>query len=332
MPPRPRFRWMALLIAGLLVLAGCVGGPAGSGPVAGGGKPSASSAGVLGDLRTFDPCSVADPAALARFGQVTDAGTVSLDYCLHRVQLADGSVVQVAVGELAESTPDQPGGGAPVVARGQFRVRQEPPLPGHCARDVLFDDGIAMRVSADLLSGDPGAGLCAVAETGADAAVGAMQQHRAGHRAYPPDSLAVVDPYTVLDSAVVHEVPGLEQTQPRSTPARHQCQWGEQNAESPRVRLVHTAGDPPRVLHGAAVEEEIAGRRTVVSIVGGDPSVPLCSAETGHIPFGDPAGRQVEVAMLVVAVPGADGIEACEYARGLAQSAWPRLPSSGGSG
>ena len=95
-------------------------------------------------------------------------------------------------------------------------------------------------------------------------------------------------------------------------------------AGSSRVQLVHTAGEPPRVMHGAAVEEQIAGRRTVLSIVGGDPRTPLCSAETAHIPFaGD---GQVEVAMLVVAVPGETGVDACEYARGLAGHAWPKLP------
>ena len=299
----------------LVLLAGCVGHPAGSGPQ---GAESGSVAAMLGDPRTVDPCTLTDPAAL----KATHAGTVSLDYCLLHVQLDNGSLAQLAVGELTAAEPEP---ADPVVQRGALRLVQEAPLPGHCTRSIRFDDGTAMQVSADLLTGDPASGLCAVAEAGADAAIAAMQQHRVGHRQYPPDSLALTDPCSVLDSSVVHQIPGLEQAQPQAAPARHQCQWGEQAAEAPRVQLAHTAGDPPAVLHGAAVEEEIAGRRTVVSVVGGDPSVPLCSAETGHLPFGDPG--QVEVAMLVVAVPGQTGIEACEYARGLAREAWPRLPA-----
>ena len=64
----------------------------------------------------------------------------------------------------------------------------------------------------------------------------------------------------------------------------------------------------------------------MTSVVGGDPSTPLCSAETGHVPFGPPGTDQVEVAMLVVAYPDGDGLDACEFARGLAERAWPALP------
>ncbi|GAA2778583.1 hypothetical protein GCM10010470_09960 [Saccharopolyspora taberi] len=306
----------------LVLAAGCVGQPPAPGPQ---GPAPGSVAAMLGDPRTVDPCTLTDPAAL----KATPAATVSLDYCLLHVQLDDGSLAQLAVGELVPAAPGPADAATededPVVPRGSLRLVQEAPLPGHCTRRIRFDDGTAMQVSADLLTGDPAAGLCAVAEAGADTAIAAMEQHRVGHRQYPPNSLALTDPCAVLDSAVVHQIPGLEQAQPQSAPAGHQCQWGEQDAQAPRVSFTHTAGKPPAVLHGAAVEEEIAGRRTVVSVVGGDPSVPLCSAETGHIPFGGPG--EVEVAMLVVAFPGATGIEACEFARGLAREAWPRLPA-----
>lgn len=318
---------MPLLLLLVLLVAGCT--PETPPPSQSGSQQSdaGTARAELGDLRTVDPCTLADQAALQKLGQTENAGTVSLDYCLLHVTPNDGSLVQLAIGELADADPNQQG--SPVVQRGSLRIVQDPPLPGHCTRQVLFADNIAIQVSADLLVGDPAAGLCAIAQAGADAAVDALEQHRVGHRAFPANSLALVDPCTLLDSAAVQQIPGLEEAQPQPSPAGHQCMWGAQEADSPRVQFLHTAGDPPKVLHGAAVEESIAGRRTVLSVVGGDPRVPLCSAETGHLPFGDPAAGQVEVVMLVVAVPGMTGTDACEYARGLAGQAWPHLPTSG---
>lgn len=305
----------------LLLVAGCTPGGPPQAPAAPGQDESGTARAALGDLRTVDPCTLTDPAALREFGPADNAGTVSLDYCLLHVTLPNGSLVQLAVGELGPAPDPQ---GDPVVPRGSLRIVQNAPLPGHCTRQILFTDGLALRVSADLLTGDPGSGLCGVAEAGAGAATAAVEQHRVGHRDFPANSLALVDPCDVLDSAVVQQIPGLEEALGQPSPAGHQCSWGEQIADSPRVQLTHTAGDPPEVLHGAAVEEDIAGRRTVISVVGGDPQIPLCSAETGHLPFG--AAGQVEVAQLVVAVPGMTGIDACEFARGLAGQAWPHLP------
>lgn len=220
---------------------------------------------------------------------------------------------------------DQPGADRvdPVIRRGPLRIAQGTPLPGHCSRRILFGDGVSMQVNADLLAGGPGAGLCGIAQAGAEEAVDAIAEHKIAHRTFPPESLALTDPCKVLDSGIVQQIPGLEQARPQPAPAAHQCQWGRQDADSPRVQLVHTAGEPPRVSHGTSVEEQISGRRTVVNVVGGDPRVPLCSAETGDTPFGR---GETEVAQLVVALPGESGVEACEFARGLAEQAWPHLP------
>ncbi|GAA4886428.1 hypothetical protein [Saccharopolyspora cebuensis] len=320
MPKRVRLLRLPLVLVWLLAVVGCT--PPGEKAVA---EP-AGAAEMLGDLRTVDPCTLTDPAALAHVGAARPAATVSLDYCLLHVELPDGSLAQLSVGELERVPPGPPSG--PVRQLGTLRVRHDAPIPGHCARPLLFGDGIAMNVSADLLSGDPGAGLCGVAQAGAEIAAEVVQRGEVGHHRFPADSLALIDPCAVLDTAVVAQMPGLADAEPVSAPARHQCRWGELAADAPRIQYSHTAGAPPTVLHGAAVEEMIAGRRTVLSVVGGDPSVPLCSAETAHRPFGDPASGQVEVAMLVVAVPGETGIDACEYARGLAAATWPRLPAA----
>ncbi|GAA4619737.1 DUF3558 family protein [Saccharopolyspora hordei] len=323
MTPRSRHRGLPLLVLWVLLVTGCAPGGPPQAPAAPDRGAAATAQAFLGDLRTVDPCTLTDPAALREFGDTEPAATVSLDYCLLHVTPPDGTLVQLAVGELVAADPGRRDD--PVVPRGPLRIVQNAPLPGHCTRQVAFADGLALQVSADLLVGEPGGGLCGIAEAGAEAAVAALEQHRVGHRQFPEGSLALLDPCQVLDSAAVRQVPGLEEAQGRPSPAGHQCSWGERAADAPRVQLTHTAGDPPQVLHGAAVEEEIAGRRTVVSVVGGDPRVPLCSAETGHRPFG--ADGQVEVAQLVVAVPGMTGVDACEFARGLAEQAWPHLPT-----
>ncbi|MEB3368313.1 DUF3558 domain-containing protein [Saccharopolyspora mangrovi] len=320
MSPR-RHQGMLLLLLCWALLAGCT---AQTSAPNGESRPVDTSArAMLGDLRTLDPCTLTDPAALQRYGAVADAGTVSLDYCLLHLKPDDRTLVQLAVGELAGPEDAEPGD--PVVQHGALRIAQSAPAPGHCTRRVQFGDGTSLQVSADLLNGEPTVGLCGIADAGARTAADAVQQGRAGHRDHPPNSLALLDPCTVLDTSAVNQVPGLEEARPRAGTAGHQCSWGERSAEFPRVQLQHTAGEPPRILHGAAVEEQVDGRRTVLSVVGGDPQVPLCSAETAHIPFGAVPG-QVEVAQLVVAMPGLTGTDACDYARGLARLAWPSLP------
>lgn len=276
----------------------------------------------------MDPCSLTGSRKLSRWGEVSGAPTVSLDYCLQHLRMADGSLVQVATGQLGPADPGS--GDDPVVPKGRWRVVRDAPVPGHCARRILLTDRVSLTVSVDLLDGEPGGGLCGVAETGAEQAIARLDQGGVRHRAFAEDSLALVDPCDVLGTEVVRQVPGLRRARAESSPSRHECRWGREEAGSPRVRMTHTAGAAPAVRHGTAVEERIAGRRTVLSIIGDDPRTPLCSAETAHLPFGEPGSHQREVAMLVVALPGANGIQACEYARGLAQRAWPRLPSPRG--
>ena len=170
---------------------------------------------MLGDLRTVDPCTLTDPVALRDFGEVGNAGTVSLDYCLLHVQLGGGQLAQLAVGQLERVDPGKAANGDPVVPHGPVRLVQNAPLPGHCARQVLFTDSVAMEVSADLLVGEPGPGLCSIAQAGADAALKVLDEHRVGHRAFPPNSLALTDPCAEVDLAAVRRIPGLEQAEPQ---------------------------------------------------------------------------------------------------------------------
>ncbi len=310
-----------LVVVGLTALvAGCSAtAPDSQGRAA----PPETAATALGDLRTVDPCSLADPDVFNEFGRLERAATVSLDYCLLRIT-REATVIGVSFGELGRNGPTE---GKPVRRHGGLRIVEDPPLPGHCTRHVALADGLSVEVSADLRSGGPGAGLCAVAETGAEAVADSLSQHLVRHREVPPNSLALVDACDGIDPKVMRDIPGLETAEPRRSPSTHQCKWGQERSDATRVQILHTAGAPPAVLHSAAVEERIANRRTVLSVVGGDPSVPLCSAETAHVPFGAPENEEVEVAMVVVAVPGETGTGACEYARGLAERVWPNLPS-----
>lgn len=290
------------------------------------GRPDWLSASVLGDPSTVDPCSVFDAAALREFGRVRRAGTVSLNYCLLHVRTDGGQLLQLAGGELHRVDAGRFVAEHPSRARAGLRIVRDPPVTGHCARQIVFSDGIAMRVNVDLLSGDPPVKLCSIAGAGARAAADAISAGEVEHRSFPKGSLTTLDPCTLLGRETIVEIPGLEHARPKGEPTGHKCQWGGGSIRRPSVELIHTAGRPPKRLDATSVEERIAGRRTVLDIIGDDPSTGLCSAETGHIPFGDPGAGQVEVAMLVVFLPGSDGIRACEFARGLAERAWPRLP------
>lgn len=284
------------------------------------------SSAVLGELSTLDPCGLLEPRRLDRFGEVSRAATVSLDYCLFHVRPESGGLLQLAVGRLHHVDPGKLTADNPVHRVGGLRLVREPPVPEHCTWQVLFSDGVTMSADVDLLSGSPGTGLCELAEAGARSSAEKVLAGDVEHRDFPPNSLAGVDPCALLPTSTVRRIDGLERAERRASPAGHRCRWGGGSIRVPSVELMITAGDPPRRRDATAVVERTGGRRTVVDIVGDDPGTGLCSAETGHIPFGAPGGGEVEVAMLVVFLPDADGVRACEFARGLAERVWPELP------
>ncbi|SDQ80035.1 DUF3558 domain-containing protein [Actinopolyspora saharensis] len=324
MPSRCSLTGLAVLLVVLTGLAGCVASPP-TGSDSGDRKGTLSSE-VLGNPRTVDPCGLVGPERLNRFGAVSRAGTVSLDYCLLHVRPEPDQLVQLAVGRLRYVDPEQLTSGNPVRRSGGLRLVREAPVPEHCTWRILFSDGVALSVDADSLSGRSSVGLCSLAEAGVRAAAETIRQREVEHRSFPEGSLALTDPCELLSTETVRRVPGLERAEPRDTPSRHKCTWGGGSIRVPSVELTHTAGEPPRSRDATSVTERTAGRRTVTDIVGDDPKVGLCSAETGHIPFGPPRSGEVEVVMLVVFLPEADGLRACEFARGLAEHVWPRLP------
>ncbi|NYH79597.1 hypothetical protein FHR84_002935 [Actinopolyspora biskrensis] len=323
-PSRCSLSGVAVLLVLLTGLAGCVASPPGT-PDSGDRKGALSSE-VLGNPRTVDPCGLVSPERLERFGAAERAGTVSLGYCLLHVRPEPDQLVQLAVGRLRYVDPEQLTSDNPVRRSGGLRLVREPPVPEHCTWRILFSDGVAMSVDADSLSGETSVGLCSLAEAGAREAAETIREREVEHRSFPEGSLARADPCELLSTETVRRVPGLERADPRETPSRHKCSWGGEDIRVPSVELTHTAGEPPRSRDATSVTERTAGRRTVVDIVGDDPKVGLCSAETAHIPFGSPRSGDVEVAMLVVFLPEADGLRACEFARGLAEHVWPRLP------
>ncbi|SDK65246.1 hypothetical protein SAMN04487820_110195 [Actinopolyspora mzabensis] len=326
MTRRSRYRSIrSFVVLGLLfgLLAGCAVFPTGDSTRR---EERGVSSAVLGDLSTLDPCGLLRTRRLERFGKVTRADTVSLDYCLFHLRPDSGGLLQLAVGRLHDVNAAELTSGNPVRHVGGLRVVDEPPVPEHCGRRILFSDGIAMSVDVDLLSGEPEVGLCTVAGSGAEAAAETVLAGGVEHRDYPPNSLARTDSCGLLPTEIVHRVAGLRRAERQTSPAGHRCRWGGESIRVPSVELTLTAGEPPRRRDATAVVERTAGRRTVVDIIGEDPRVGLCAAETGHIPFGDPAAGEIEVAMLVVFLPEADGVRACEYARGLAERVWPALP------
>ncbi|SDP68212.1 hypothetical protein SAMN04487905_10770 [Actinopolyspora xinjiangensis] len=323
MPARHRSPWSVLPLL-LVLLAGCAVLPGADTSRHRGERGVPSD--VLGELATLDPCELLDPRRLDRFGEVARAATVSLDYCLFHVRPESGGLLQLAVGRLHDVDAAKLTASNPVHHVGGIRLVRQPPVPDHCTWRMLFSDGLAMNVDVDLLSGDPEVGLCAVAERGARGSAESVLAGEIEHRRFPPDSLTTVDPCALLSDGVVRRIDGLERARRRAAPAGHRCTWGGETIRVPSVEVVLTAGEPPSRRDATSVVERIAGRRTVVDIVGDDPKVGLCSAETAHIPFGGSDGGEVEVAMLVVFLPDADGVRACEFARGLAERAWPELP------
>ncbi|MBB5958051.1 hypothetical protein FHS29_004659 [Saccharothrix tamanrassetensis] len=325
--------WIPLAVGLVAVLSGCTTQVAGSAvPVPNPtstttAKPEPTAANLLGDLPSLDPCSLVEPAELARFGTPALATPLSLDFCALTVTVPSGAKLEVSVGLLDQLAAEREITGRVEDYRG-LRIAEETDDGSRCARRLVFPELVTMTVAVDNFTSDKATPteMCGIADRAVRAVADRVLAKEVEHRTFPKNSLGKTDPCTSVTSATVGRVPGLAGARVKPYPAAHQCRWSKDGtANPPRVRVTYSVGVPTAADGGNATTEDIAGRPSTVS-KSGSASLVLCAAETAHIPFDGGEGVR-ELAIVTVSLPNGSQVDqACAAARAVAADVWSRLP------
>jgi hypothetical protein len=281
---------------------------------------------LLGELTTFDPCSLTDPRTFAAFGTATFGLPDSLDDCLIEIKTSAAEPITLYIGGLdrGETIPDinaKPSTDLP----GGLRIVEYDSDSSYCNRLLVFADGVTLSVNASLYERDEPR-LCDIVKAAVDKAVEVLRDGGVRHRDFKSNSFGRIDPCEVVGADAVAAVPGLAAVAPKRYPAEHSCAWTAAD-NSTRLRVIFIAGPVPKPSGQGATQTAIADRSTVLSPTPEAGGYVFCGAQTAHIPFAAKDHSDVvEIAAVFVRMERGKVAEACRAASGVAQAVWPKLP------
>ncbi|MGH3239427.1 MAG: hypothetical protein ACRDNL_03550, partial [Spirillospora sp.] len=282
-----------------------------------------------GDPRTADPCALADPAALGRYGKTDlDNDYGNFDRCDVLVS-ADGSDdVDVLIGMGRGSGPETSG---PARTMGRVRVFSESPEEGECGRLLVLpapDGGTTISIIARL-EGEHQAGaktppLCPIADTAVASAVTVLNRGPIPRRSppFPARSLAHKDACTMLSNEALDTVPGIDAKDPEVDYGGWGCEW-QSTTRTIHVSLRFDRGQPLSADDGSPTL--LRGHRAFVEPDGeGDGT---CLVRVVHRTYADQHGDDA-IEMLFLVVEGKQETkQLCSMATHLAGAAATQLPA-----
>ncbi|MBD2899019.1 Serine/threonine-protein kinase PknD [Actinomadura sp. RB99] len=273
-----------------------------------GGTPRAS----IGDQRSADPCALADPGVVARFGTTKlDPYYGDFDRCDVTVQPPNQEQVDVEL-QLLGVADDAPAG--PVRDLHGFRVVAEAQEGQECHREIRLPAiGGGGTVDVSVTQRPPRAPLCAIADAAVEHATGVLRRGPLARRRLrrPGDSLIRRDACTLLGASALRTSLGSAPT-PKPRFGHWGCDWS--GAGRLGVRLLFDQGDPQDGRGGRPIR--LAGRPAFVWPDEGDG----CETDVVHRTFWVHGNQKVESLNLTVTgdVPGA---ERCARSARLAEAA-----------
>lgn len=278
---------------------------------------------ALGDLATWNPCSVVDPDNMPTGWTAELDIPVAFEYCLLTVTAITGAQADVEVGYPYRSTHDlaqyQSG-----VRQGGLTVVPDDLGEGDCTRDIVFADGIAVQVRSWPYDTDANAHnkACEIGDVVVDQVVDAVVAGKAETLRLPKNSLGDIDPCSLVTREMAAIVPGITAAVPaESQVSRHSCWW--QSPDGPMLDVEFVIGRLPTGDSG----DTRHGRYTTVTRYPGDEKSSLCEVAGEHVPFPHESatGLKENVNIYVYLAPGQ--LEAaCTAASALADALWPKLP------
>lgn len=324
-------RWLAVAGAVLAVVAVIAGILLVARPVQPVGGVAAAPAGVtpappslLGDVRTADPCSLQDPAALGAYGQaqvLPQYGIVT--GCTVQVNTGGSGFVFVLTAFQTDSVATPSGTPAKV---GDLTTYRGTEYQRDCQHTIVLPD--RSRVIIDVAaSTDSQAGVCTIADTALDRAAALIAARKIGHRDLdiPATSVLNAKACDLLDISALSTVPSLRDRR-ESGFNDWACRFGVDPAYPTGARVFVSFRDS-NSLSSATSQITVAGRSAGLFPDAG-PSCELWLAQRG---FTAPSGDQrLEIVSIYVYLAtdqaGATPDLACQKATELAQAASPKLP------
>jgi hypothetical protein len=312
---------LALVTAGIVALSigdrtGDVRTPPQSEPVAG---PSTGAPQVtIDDPQTADPCSLVDIAALAVHGAAhIDRNNAGFAAC--RVDIVrPGSRMGLTVAFRSPAELVSPTGAAQETLDGRGVYRPSP-TDAHCRRRVVLSPQYAVDIDVVVPDGEPGDDMCAIAETGARAAVAALADGEIGARA-PVDrttALGGTDACSLLQPAELAIFPGLRDPVPGI--GDWTCTWGDGAPTPTEVNLMFFLGNN-RFGDSNGTPIDVAGRPG--SALATEDGCWLWFPQRNYTEDSTP---HVELVLLRILGPD-PGADPCGTAQALATAAARKLP------
>ncbi|TMQ93559.1 serine/threonine protein kinase [Actinomadura soli] len=290
-------------------------------------------ASLIGDPRTADPCALADPAALGRFGEAElDNDYGNFDRCdvLVSVGEAEHDVIDVRIGMATGAGPES--GGGPARTIGRVRVVAEAPEEGECGRMLVLpspDGGTTVSIDARQTDEPPAgaapAPLCPIADTAVASAAAVLNRGPLPRRTppFPPQSLAHKDTCTMLGNDALDVVPGIDARDPEIDYGGWGCEW-HSTTQDIQVKLRFDRGQPLTAEDGSPTR--LGGRRAFVEPDGEGGGT--CLVRVVHRTYADQHGDDA-IEMLFLVVQGEPPTERlCSMATSLAGAAAARLPAA----
>ena len=285
-------------------------------------SPVAAATSPIGDQRTVDPCALAKPAALQRFGQTklsNDYG--NFDRCDVIVSPPGSDDIDV---ELQFQTPDEkPGRPSQIVpAAGNMRIMRMPQQGGECHRTVILPNTYLVDVGAKFQgNGDGPANLCPMADAATAPAVAELRKGILPRRNLPASSLAWFNTCSLLDTRALSSAIGGVAAGDRPGFGDWTCRWSSVNTDL-SVNLRYDQGDPPSENKGR--HERLSGRDVYV-LPGGDGG-DSCLASVVNRSFTDINADPAEEVIHLVVNGHRPPAALCSPATALAAEAISNLP------
>ena len=327
------------MVAAIGILAGCTTSV---------GEASKTTALLLGDLATIEPCSLTDPEVFAEFGDAEFGPPDALNYCTVLITPNAADQVTILVGALGRPSAHYRGTPLPRkledVADSIYTTKLDD--RGYsCWQTLVFEEeDLTLDVSGrNDINADSPASSCDMVAAGMAKVVEVVLAGDVEHRTPEPNSLVSVDPCDLVTDETVTALPGFAAVQRTDSPGGHRCRWSlPPGPERPLsvsvyfgVGTIPTSRDYPGL---PVTSSTIAGRPSIILPIG-DSS---CTVETGHIPFDEVEGAtdMVETVEVYAETPPGQRDTAgeldqhelddatCEGAVAVATALWPRLPSA----
>jgi hypothetical protein len=278
-------------------------------------------ASAISDPRSADPCGLLDPGELRRFGGAELTGDYGnfnrCDVLLQR----DGEDIADVQAVLEKGVAPEPGPRDRVERRGTVRVMAEPADGDECDRVLVPSGGGFVAVSAKRL-GRGRIDLCAAATAASDHAAKVLGHGPVPRRVSPPPagSLAGLNACSLVGTAALTRVPGLDTRHPRPGYGGWECRWAGSGGGGLDLRFDR---NPPLTAEDGR-PARLGDHRAFVT-PGGE-GQGSCQVQVVHRVYTDTAGRATAELLFLVLYGSRTTDRLCAQASALAADAAAKLP------